>query len=58
MRVSRDLDGPRAARSQQVRKQLHQLLIEPIADLLPKDPAERVVFMPQESLFLLPFPAL
>jgi len=58
VRVSRDLDGPGAARSQQVRKQLHQLLIEPIADLLPKDPAERVVFMPQESLFLLPFPAL
>jgi CHAT domain-containing protein/Tfp pilus assembly protein PilF len=58
VRVSRDLDGPGATRSQQVRKQLHQLLIEPIADLLPKDPAERVVFMPQESLFLLPFPAL
>ena len=58
VRVSRDLNGPGAARSQQVRKQLHQLLIEPIADLLPKDANERVIFIPQESLFLLPFPAL
>ena len=38
--------------------QLHQLLIEPIADLLPKDPEERVVFVPQDQLFLVPFPAL
>ncbi len=37
---------------------LHQLLIEPIADLLPTDPEERVVFIPQEQLFLVPFPAL
>lgn len=37
---------------------LHQLLIEPIADLLPTDPDAKVVFMPQESLFLVPFPAL
>jgi CHAT domain-containing protein/Flp pilus assembly protein TadD len=39
-------------------KQLHQLLIEPIADLLPKDPTQRVIFMPQGELFLVPFPAL
>ncbi len=39
-------------------QQLHQLLIEPIADLLPTNPNERVVFIPQESLFLAPFPAL
>ncbi len=39
-------------------RQLHQLLIEPIADLLPKDPNQRVVFMPQGELFLVPFPAL
>ncbi|MEA5463743.1 CHAT domain-containing protein [Leptothoe sp. PORK10 BA2] len=37
---------------------LHQLLIAPIADLLPQDPEERVVFIPQEQLFLVPFPAL
>jgi len=39
-------------------RQLHQLLIEPIADLLPKDPNQRVIFMPQGELFLVPFPAL
>lgn len=39
-------------------QQLHQLLIEPIADLLPKDPNNRVIFIPQSSLFLAPFPAL
>ena len=37
---------------------LHQLLIEPIADLLPTDPNDLVVFIPQEDLFLVPFPAL
>lgn len=39
-------------------QELHQLLIAPIADLLPTDPEERVVFIPQEQLFLVPFPAL
>lgn len=39
-------------------KQLHELLIKPIADLLPKNPDERVIFVPQSSLFLVPFPAL
>lgn len=42
-------------------KQLHQLyrlLIQPIADLLPTDPNAHVIFIPQESLFLVPFPAL
>ena len=39
-------------------KQLHQILIQPIADLLPKDPNSRVIFVPQDSLFLVPFPAL
>ncbi|NEU71470.1 CHAT domain-containing protein [Hassallia byssoidea VB512170] len=39
-------------------QQLYQILIEPIADLLPKDADERVIFIPQNSLFLVPFPAL
>ncbi|PZV04622.1 MAG: hypothetical protein DCF22_25360, partial [Leptolyngbya sp.] len=39
-------------------QRLHQLLIQPIADLLPKQPDARIVFIPQESLFLVPFPAL
>ena len=37
---------------------LHQLPIDPIASLLPKDPNARVIFIPQEALFQVPFPAL
>lgn len=55
--------SPERLRQQQEQKtqklrQLHQILIEPIADLLPKDPNQRVIFMPQGELFLVPFPAL
>ncbi len=39
-------------------QRLHKLLIQPIADLLPKDPHARVIFIPQSSLFLVPFAAL
>lgn len=39
-------------------RQLHQLLIDPIADLLPTNPRDRVVFIPQGPLFLVPFAAL
>ena len=39
-------------------QRLHELLITPIADLLPKKETERVVFIPQNELFLVPFPAL
>ncbi|MEO1124649.1 MAG: CHAT domain-containing tetratricopeptide repeat protein, partial [Cyanobacteria bacterium J06639_16] len=39
-------------------KDLHQVLIGPIADLLPPDPEANVVFVPQGSLFLVPFAAL
>ncbi|MEG4035239.1 CHAT domain-containing protein [Microcoleus sp. S36b_A4] len=39
-------------------QELYQLLIEPIADLLPQDPASRITFIPHESLFLVPFAAL
>lgn len=39
-------------------QQLYQLLIQPIADILPKDPNARVAFIPQDSLFLVPFAAL
>ncbi|NET61505.1 MAG: tetratricopeptide repeat protein [Symploca sp. SIO2E6] len=38
-------------------QQLYQLLIEPIADLLP-DEEERIVFIPHQELFAVPFPAL
>lgn len=39
-------------------QQLSQLLIEPIAEFLPKDPTAHVTFIPQKALFLVPFPAL
>ncbi|WP_284478511.1 CHAT domain-containing protein [Geitlerinema calcuttense] len=39
-------------------QQLHEVLIQPIADLLPQNPEARVTFIPQDSLFLVPFPAL
>ncbi len=46
------------ANQRQRLQQLYQLLIQPIADLLPTEPEERVVFIPQGPLFLAPFPAL
>ncbi len=39
-------------------KQIYQLLIAPIAQFLPQDPEARVIFVPQESLFLVSFAAL
>ncbi|WP_331001329.1 CHAT domain-containing protein [Nostoc sp. WHI] len=42
---------------QQLQK-LYEILIKPIAQYLPKDSNARVIFIPQESLFLVPFPAL
>jgi CHAT domain-containing protein len=58
--VSLTPEGLRRQQEKQSRdlKQLHKLLIEPIADLLPTNPDDRVIFMPQGPLFLVPFPAL
>jgi CHAT domain-containing protein len=39
-------------------QQLYQLLIQPIDDLLPTNPDAHVIFIPHQSLFLIPFPAL
>ncbi|WP_051502803.1 CHAT domain-containing protein [[Scytonema hofmanni] UTEX B 1581] len=39
-------------------QKLHQLLIQPIADTLPTQPDDKIVFIPQGSLFLVPFVAL
>jgi CHAT domain-containing protein len=39
-------------------KLLHKLLIEPIAKSLPKDPNQRIIFIPQGELFFVPFVAL
>ncbi|MBD2196891.1 MULTISPECIES: CHAT domain-containing protein [Calothrix] len=49
---------PNPSLAKQRFQRLHQLLINPIADLLPKNPDERVTFIPQSSLFLVPFAAL
>lgn len=38
--------------------QMYELLIKPIADLLPTDSASRVIFIPHRQLFLVPFVAL
>ena len=37
---------------------LYQVLIAPITDLLPADPTANLIFVPQGSLFLVPFAAL
>jgi CHAT domain-containing protein len=54
---AQDLAQRRAETDENLR-QLHQVLIDPIADLLPTDPDEKVAFIPQGELFLVPFPAL
>ena len=36
----------------------YQVLIEPIADLLPSNPEDKIIFIPQGMLFLVPFAAL
>jgi CHAT domain-containing protein len=53
--VIQRVDAPRQAKQLQ---QLHKLLIEPIAQFLPTNPNDRVIFIPQDSLFLVPFAAL
>lgn len=39
-------------------RRLHQILIEPIVSLLPKDPDEIVTIVPQGALYTVPFAAL
>ncbi len=61
--IERDKGAIRAVEIKQntsalVWKQLHQLLIQPIAELLPTQPESRVIFIPQDKLLLVPFAAL
>ncbi len=56
--VEREDNRTNQGSSKQELQQLYQLLIQPIADLLPKDANARVTFIPQGSLFLVPFAAL
>jgi len=37
---------------------LHEILIQPIADLLPNQPDKHIIFIPQGDLFFVPFAAL
>ena len=39
-------------------QRMYLVLIDPIADLLPQDPEQRIIFVPHRSLFVVPFPAL
>ena len=63
---SRKLEQSDQKTSQTKLQQLHQILIQPIADQLPTNPvdslrdgkAERVTFLPQDALYLVPFAAL
>ncbi|MGB3516852.1 MAG: CHAT domain-containing tetratricopeptide repeat protein [Elainellaceae cyanobacterium] len=48
----------RADRQRQILQELHTLLIDPIADLLPTDPDAPVIIIPHQELFLVPFAAL
>jgi len=49
---------PNALKTKQGLRRLYELLIKLVADLLPKQETEKIVFIPQESLFFVPFPAL
>ncbi|MDB9495654.1 CHAT domain-containing protein [Spirulina major CS-329] len=55
---NRIISSDRANRAGPPLQDLHRLLIDPIAPLLPTDPAARVTFIPQDMLFFVPFPAL
>ncbi|WP_318781255.1 tetratricopeptide repeat protein [Amazonocrinis nigriterrae] len=50
--------NPNAPKAENNLKRLHELLIKPIADVLPTKASDKVIFIPQGSLFLVPFPAL
>jgi CHAT domain-containing protein len=58
--VEPQLRDPEQVRVEQTQRlqQLHKLLIEPIAQHLPTDPDQSVVFIPQGALFSIPFAAL
>ena len=49
---------PASPRATAALRQFHRLLIEPVEDLLPAQEGARLLFIPQGSLFVVPFPAL
>ena len=52
------LPGLSAGMSRQILQEMYSLLIAPIEDLLPADPDARVILVPQDLLYLVPFAAL
>lgn len=56
--LSEDEQKRRQAEQRRNLQQLYQLLIQPIAAELPQKESDRVVFMPQDALFIVPFAAL
>jgi CHAT domain-containing protein len=58
--VSTNTQNSRTAVGTSISKiqQLYQLIIQPIADVLPKQTGDRVTFIPQGALFLVPFAGL
>lgn len=58
--VEPDAEAQAQQTAQQAQKlqQLYQLLIAPIEQHLPTNPNTPIVFIPQDALFLVPFPAL
>lgn len=57
-RAGAKLDRPPPTAQTHQLQQLYNLLIAPIHDLLPSDANDRVIFVPQDALFQIPFPAL
>ena len=51
-------DAPAVPAATSQLQQIHQQLIDPIAEMLPSNPDDLVVLIPHESLFYLPFAAL
>jgi CHAT domain-containing protein/predicted DNA-binding protein YlxM (UPF0122 family) len=60
-RVAESTNNSAVVSTRKIKRRLHEtykLLIEPITDLLPKNAGDRVIFIPQGVLFLIPFAAL
>jgi CHAT domain-containing protein len=57
-KISATSKGQNPSTDLEMLNELHNLLIKPIAELLPSDPTAQVTIVPQGKLFLVPFQAL
>ncbi|WAN68771.1 tetratricopeptide repeat protein [Moorena producens JHB] len=57
-RGNQNADSPPNPKDGNRLQELYQLLITPIVDVLPINPSDRVIFIPHQALFLVPFAAL